>query len=560
MATNTDLSDVFFSQSVSNLGNKKIGVGADAFSSQYASQMYDPELTKPAGYEVPEITEKKQDIDVPGGSDPLSTDLSDAVMLFTDEEKEAERKRLGTSVTGVDAQLNALGPFDPNVAKVTSEFDSSQGISIGSVPPLASYRSGSTTDAGTIDEIDDSGESPNTGYGMEDFRKADTAWDIGKFAYGQYGSEPAYTRENTATTTPSEGGAYGAYAGSGINLSTYTKPFATGLGTTAAQSSIGLSSAPPASLAGAASLSNAATAGTGYLANMGSVGYGATIGAGGGAAATAGSSWSGALKAGSQILQIYSIKQSFDSGTAEGKVSGTLQTAALLNPALAPYVALYEGIKMLTGWGGFGKWMRGGGYKHPMGGVEFRVTSQGILDKNKTETNTTGMPSDSDQTAWLNAGTPEFDEAVKNDTLRLTAPYSWGYNGYDPSHVQGQAQKQIDYLYAFADRYNVDINEDVFIKAARGSGGFEKYKPTGDRAPGTNHSILERIDSVGNGSSTANQWLREVFEYTGPNGEKIVSGTPSSNNINVNTGLKDGFASQQDFENDITEFSNNFYS
>ena len=198
--------------------------------------------------------------------------------------------------------------------------------------------------------------------------------------------------------------------------------------------------------------------------------------------------------------------------------------------------------------------MRGGGYKHPMGGVEFRVTSQDILDKNN------GVPSDSDQTAWLNAGTPEFDEAVKNDTLRLTAPYSWGYNGYDPSIVKGQAQKQIDYLYAFADRYNVDVNEEVFIKAATGSGGFQKYKPTGDRAPGTNHSLLERIDSVGNGSSTANQWLREVFEYTGPNGEKIVSGTPTSNNINVNTGLKDGFASQQDFENDITEFSNNFYS
>jgi len=548
MATNTDLSDVFFSQSVSSLNNKKIGVGSDAFSSQYASQMYDPELTKPTGYDVPEITENKQDIDVPGGSDPLSTDLSDAVMLFTDEEKEAERKRLGTSVTGVDAQLNALGPFGSTVSKIASEFDTSQGISIGSVPPVPSYRSSSTTDAGTIDEIDDSGEMREPGIGIGDIRDA---YNSGESVYNQmFGSEPAYTGQNTITTSPSS--AYGTYAGAGVDLANYSKAFATGLGTTAAQSSIGLSSAPPASLAGAASLSNAATAGTGYLANMGSVGYGATVGAGaGGAAATAGSSWSGALKVGSQLLQIYSIKQAFNSGTAEGKVSGTLQTAALLNPALAPYVALYEGIKMLTGWSGFGgKEKR----KEPMGGVEFRVTSQDILDKNN------GVPSDSDQTAWLNAGTPEFDEAVKNDTLRLTAPYSWGYNGYDPSHVQGQAQKQIDYLYAFADRYNVDINEETFIKAATGSGGFEKYKPTGDRAPGTNHSLLERIDSVGNGSSTANQWLREVFEYVGPNGEKIVSGTPSSNNINVVTGLKDGFASQQDFENDITEFSNNFYS
>jgi hypothetical protein len=512
MATNTDLSDVFFSQSVSNLGNKKIGVGADAFSSQYTSQMYDPELTKPTGYEVPEITEKKQDIDVPGGSDPLSTDLSDAVMLFTDEEKEAERKRLGTSVTGVDAQLNALGPFDPNIAKVTSEFDSSKGISIGSVPPLASYRSGSTTDAGTIDEdIPDSGEMREQGIGIQDIR--DT-YNSGESTYNQmFGTEPAYTGQNTITTSPSS--AYGAYAGAGVNLSTYTKPFATGLGTTAAQSSIGLSSAPPASLAGSA-----------------------------GAPATAGANWGGAFKTGAQLLQIYSIKQAFDSGTSEGKVSGTLQIAAMIYKPIAPYVALYEGIKMLTGWGGIGKWFPGGGYKHPMGGVEFRLGTEA------------GITSDGDNSKFKYPGADDYDQLIADDSLRIVAPYSWGYNEFPHPELKKQAQKQIDYLYAFSDRYNVDINEDVFIKAARGSGGFEKYKPSGDRQV----SVLERIDSIENGSTTANQWLREVFEYTGPNGEKIVSGTPTSNNINVVTGLKDGFASQEDFENDITKFSQEFYS
>jgi len=580
MATNTNLDDVFFTSSVSALRNKKISAPTDQFTAGFEQGLYDPDLTKPEGYEVPEIEEDVQNIDVPGGSQALDTNISDAVMLFTDQEKEEERKKLGTNVFGVDAQLNALGPFGSDVASITAEMPQRTGIGVSNVPAIAPYERGgsSTMTTGSIDD-DELAPPPS---GSIDFEKYKKTYDAGKELYYSF-DNPSYNGENTTTTSPSS--QYGAYSGAGVNLSTYTKPFSTGLGTTATQGSIGLSSAPPASLAGQGtgltgapylgSATSSATpigygAGVGYGANlagagagtasMGSVGYGATVGAGGGSAATAGSSWSGALKAGSQILQIYSIKQSFDSGTAEGKVSGTLQTAALLNPALAPYVALYEGIKMLTGWGGFGKWMRGGGYKHPMGGVEFRVTSQGILDKNKTETNTTGMPSDSDQTAWLNAGTPEFDEAVKNDTLRLTAPYSWGYNGYDPKHVKGQAQKQIDYLYAFADRYNVDVNEETFIKAATGSGGFEKYKPTGDRAPGTNHSLLERIDSVGNGSSTANQWLREVFEYVGPNGEKIVSGTPSSNNINVNTGLKDGFASQQDFENDITEFSTNFYS
>ena len=202
---------------------------------------------------------------------------------------------------------------------------------------------------------------------------------------------------------------------------------------------------------------------------------------------------------------------------------------------------------MLTGWGGIGKWFPGGGVKTPMGGMEFRLST------NPNETNEYAGN-------FIYPGADNFDQLIKDDALRITAPYSWGYNGYDHGPVKQAAQKQIDYLYGFAEKYGVDINEDVFIKAATGSGGFAKHKPTGDRAPGTNHSVLERIDSVGNGSSTANQWLREVFEYTGPNGEKIVSGTPSSNNINVNTGLKDGFASQQDFENDITEFSNNFYS
>ena len=210
----------------------------------------------------------------------------------------------------------------------------------------------------------------------------------------------------------------------------------------------------------------------------------------------------------------------------------------------------------MTGWGGIGKWFRGGGYKHPMGGVEFRLTSQAIMDKNKTETNKIGMPSDSDQTAWLNAGNPLFDEAVENDTLRLTAPYSWGYNGFPHPEVKKQAEKQIDYLYSFADRYGLDVNEETFIKAATGSGGFQKHKPSGDRGV----SVLERIDSIGNGSETANQWLREVFEYTGPNGEKIVSGTPRSQNINLTTGLYDGFATQEDFEADVDKFSQEFYS
>ena len=350
----------------------------------------------------------------------------------------------------------------------------------------------------------------------------------------------------------------------------------TGFATSSSSKSGALSSAPTASLAGQGTSLYGSTAGAGLSstgapmygstygagavgsvasavgsvvgpAATGSVGYGATVGAGASSAPVP-AEFGAALKAGGQLLQVYSIKQAFDAGTSEGKISGTMQLAALLNPALAPFVAGYEAIKMLTGWGGIGKWFPGGGVKTPMGGMEFRLGTEA------------GISSDGDNSKFMYPGQEGYDEGIKNDSLRIVAPYSWGYNGYDHGPVKQAAQKQIDYLYGFAEKYGVDINEDVFIKAATGSGGFAKHKPTGDRAPGTNHSVLERIDSVGNGSSTANQWLREVFEYTGPNGEKIVSGTPSSNNINVNTGLKDGFASQQDFENDITEFSNNFYS
>ena len=530
MATNTNLNDVFFSQSVSDLGSKKIGVGMDAFESQFAAQMYDPELTKPEGYEVPEIEEDKQEIDVPGGSQALETDISDAVMLFTDEEKEKERKRLGTYVDPTTAQLQNLGPFGSDVSQITATMPQRSGIGVSNVPAIAPYERGtSTMEAGTIDEeeiLPPSGDRP-IGLG-----ELESGYDAGKDIYNMFNRQQ-YAGENTITASPS---AAGQYLGSGVNLATYGMGFSTGLGTTATQGSIGLSSAPPASLAGQ--------------------GTGVTTTATTGSTGSAIPSWGDTLKVGAQIAQIYGIQQAFASGTAEGKVSGTLQTAALINPTLAPFVAGYEAIKLLTGWGGIGKWFRGGGYKHPMGGVEFRLTSQAIMDKNKTETNKIGMPSDADQTAWLNAGNPLFDEAVENDTLRLTAPYSWGYNGFPHPEVKKQAEKQIDYLYSFADRYGLDVNEETFIKAATGSGGFQKHKPSGDRGV----SVLERIDSIGNGSETANQWLREVFEYTGPNGEKIVSGTPRSQNINQQSGLYDGFTTQEDFEADVEKFSQEFYS
>ena len=49
------------------------------------------------------------------------------------------------------------------------------------------------------------------------------------------------------------------------------------------------------------------------------------------------------------------------------------------------------------------------------------------------------------------------------------------------------------------------------------------------------------------------------MEYEGPNGEKIVDGTPRSSNINPETGMYDGFASQEEFQQDVERFNSEFY-
>ena len=354
----------------------------------------------------------------------------------------------------------------------------------------------------------------------------------------------------------------------------YDDSFRTGLATRATPSSVGTSAAPPHSLAGSAPPSPYASTMTTRLGYTGSttppVGYGAIaqqgVKAGTAAAKYAGwtgtgygklapatsayPSWSQLANVGSQLLTVWSAKNAFDSGTNEGKFSGSLQLATLVNPTLIPYVAAYEAIKWLTGWGGIGSWFGGGKQKPPMGGVEYRVTSTDIIEQNNGQ-----LPSDSDQSAWLYPGSEAWDKALAEDKLRITAPYSWGYNGFNDGDWKAISQKNVDYLYAFADRYGLDVNEDVFYKAALGVGGFEKYKPSGDRGV----SVFERVDSIGNGAASANQWLREVMEYEGPNGEKIVDGTPRSSNINPETGMYDGFVSQEEFQQDVEKFNSEFY-
>ena len=563
--------DYYFDTSVSNVANPTIGVAATPFDIAFEQGLYDQDLTKPEGYETPEIKEATKPIDVAGGSKALEGSVDQNVLLFSEEEKEKERKKLGTIGDPLDIQTGlatrtGMSSDVVDLGAITGDRRLSQtgGIGVLEDDPITPAREDLGQEEAE-DLFEPAEEVPQIG-----IKELDEGYDIGKKIYDQFTFEsPTYSGSETITTAPSTAG---KYLGSGVDLYRYTDPFRTGLSSTAMQSSIGVSAAPPASLAGQGTgltqapylgspAANTVTSGYGAVAQQGikagtaaaqkagfaGTGYGSLAGA------KDGLSWAGAAKVGGQILALYNIGQAFASGTNEGKVSGTFGTVALAFPQYLPLYAAYEGLKLLTGWGGFGSWFGGGKQKPPMGGVEFRVTSQDIIDQNN------GMPSDSDQSAWLNAGDSRFEQAAKDNKLRITVPYSWGYNGFAHPELKKQAQKQIDFMYAFADRYGVDVNEDVFIKAATGSGGFQKYKPVGDRGH-LNHSVLERIDSVGNGSESANQWLREVFEYEGPNGEKIISGNPMSTQVDPVTGLKKGFTSQEEFEADVKAFSEEFYS
>jgi len=249
-----------------------------------------------------------------------------------------------------------------------------------------------------------------------------------------------------------------------------------------------------------------------------------------------------AMKLGGKFLAMYSAMKSFSSGTPEGKFSGSIQTAALMNPALAPYVAAYEALKFVTGWSGITKtlerWGIGGGSDwDPSGGVEFRAYD--------TETDKAVYPGDPSTT---------YDEALQADRMKIRVHTHWGYDGFDSGRWAAAARKNVDYLYAMTDHFGLGVNADVFMRAAVGTGGLPKHKPGGDQRM----SWLERLDSVGNGAPSPSAWLRTVMEYEGPDGERIITGNPRTNIIDPETGNYLPLNSQEEFEMAMAEFNSKY--
>ena len=127
--------------------------------------------------------------------------------------------------------------------------------------------------------------------------------------------------------------------------------------------------------------------------------------------------------------------------------------------------------------------------KPPMGGVEFRL----VDDAGK-----------------------QYSNVQEGQKRRIKAVNAHSYNGYNASALQAQANKNVDYMYAFADEFGLEVNESAWSQAAFGGEGVNKYMPRGREAP--YRSVLERIDSAGDGSVSPSEWLRHAMEYEGPNG------------------------------------------
>ena len=174
----------------------------------------------------------------------------------------------------------------------------------------------------------------------------------------------------------------------------------------------------------------------------------------------------------------------------------------------------------------------GGKSKPPMGGVEFRL----VDDAGK-----------------------QYARPEEGQKRRIKAVNAHSYNGFNSSALQAQANKNVDYMYAFADEFGLKVNEGVWSNAAFGGDGVEKYMPRGREAP--YRSVLERIDSMGDGSVSPSEWLRHAMEYEGPNGERIIEGDIYKGTRIGPDGMpmKVGYKTQEAFQEAVADFNKRFY-
>ena len=154
----------------------------------------------------------------------------------------------------------------------------------------------------------------------------------------------------------------------------------------------------------------------------------------------------------------------------------------------------------------------------------------------------------------------QYSNVQEGQKRRIKAVNAHSYNGYNAGALQAQANKNVDYMYAFADEFGLKVNENAWSQAAFGGDGVNKYMPRGREAP--YRSVLERIDSAGDGSVSPSEWLRHAMEYEGPNGERIVEGDIYKGVRIGPNGLpmKVGYKTQEAFQEEVAKFNKQFYA
>ncbi len=171
----------------------------------------------------------------------------------------------------------------------------------------------------------------------------------------------------------------------------------------------------------------------------------------------------------------------------------------------------------------------GGKNKPPMGGVEVRLA---------------------DESGKL------YTTYEEGKNLKISAGAASSYNGFNSQAMKNQTQKNIDYMYAFADEFGLKVNEKAWSEAAFGP---KKYLPRGRGDP--YRSVLEKIDSEGDGSSSPSEWLRHAMEYQSESGERIIDGDIYKGVRIGPNGLpmKVGYKTQESFQEAVADFNKKFY-
>jgi hypothetical protein len=256
-----------------------------------------------------------------------------------------------------------------------------------------------------------------------------------------------------------------------------------------------------------------ATTATGQLAATGS----AALGAIGAAQAL-----KGGIDSPQEALQFGTGTLTTLAGLQTAGIMGGSQFAALM---ANPYVAIALTAANILG----GSGIFGGKGKPPMGGVEFRL----VDDAGK-----------------------QYSNVQEGQKRKIKAVNPHSYNGFNSSALLSQANKNVDYLYAFADEFGLKVNESAWANAAFGP---NKYMPRGREKPF--RSALERIDSAGDGSRSPGEWLRHALEYEGPNGERIVEGDIYKGLRIVNgQPVRTGYKSQEEFQQAVDKFNKQFFA